>query len=272
MSSEFLVWLRQQGLSENSAAEVLRRFEAAKLESLAEFAAGAGHEINTPLAVISGRAAMLLRDESDPERRRLLATIGAQALRIRDMIGDLMVFGRPPAPAPVELNLAEITRTVLDRFAHDIPPGVSVSCSGDDTVPVWADQTQLCVVIEALIRNSLEALNGSHGRIEVEALRPDERSPGPVRLSQLVVRDTGCGLNETDCRHLFDPFYSGRPAGRGLGFGLSKCWRIVTLHGGRIRVVSAPGGPTTFQVDWPAAAGSSSPADSAPSLDRPAAG
>lgn len=256
MSSEFLVWLLQQGLPEDAAAEVLRRLEAAKLESLAEFAAGAGHEINNPLAVISGRAAMLLRDEADPERRRLLATIGAQALRIRDMIGDLMVFGRPPEPQPALLDLAEIARSVAERFADEVPPGVGVVCRGDPQVPVWADRTQLCVVLEALLRNSLEALHGSAGRIEIEARASTghtAHSPPEDPLSRLVVRDTGPGLTETDGKHLFDPFYSGRPAGRGLGFGLAKCWRIVTLHGGRISVDSPQGGPTTFQIDWPAA-------------------
>ncbi len=69
-----------------------------KLEAMAEFAAGAGHEINNPVATIAGRAALLLKSESDPERRRALETIGGQAYRIRDMIGDAMTFARPPEP------------------------------------------------------------------------------------------------------------------------------------------------------------------------------
>ena len=72
--------------------------DAAKLEALAEFAAGAGHEINNPLATIIGRAQLLLKDERDPQRRQMLLAIGAQAYRIRDMIGDAMLFGRPPSP------------------------------------------------------------------------------------------------------------------------------------------------------------------------------
>jgi signal transduction histidine kinase len=254
-------------LPADAVAEVLRRLEAAKLESLAEFAAGAGHEINNPLAVISGRADMLLRDETDPERRRLLATIGAQALRIRDMIGDLMVFGRPPEPAPATLNLADVARTVLEQFANEIPPDVHVSCNGDPAVPVWADHTQLCVVVESLVRNALEALNGSPGRVEIEAraLSASGAADDPgTALNQLIVRDTGPGLTAADREHLFDPFYSGRPAGRGLGFGLSKCWRIVTRHGGRIEVEAngvlddqpatddaARRTWTTFRVLWP---------------------
>jgi signal transduction histidine kinase len=66
------------------------------------------------------------------------------------------------------------------------------------------------------------------------------------------VTDHGVGIDETARAHLFDPFFSGRQAGRGLGFGLSKCWRIVTNHGGKIAVASVPGDETTFEVVWPA--------------------
>jgi hypothetical protein len=59
-------------------------------------------------------------------------------------------------------------------------------------------------------------------------------------------------LSEENRQHLFDPYYSGRPAGRGLGFGLAKCWRIVTNHGGRIEVASRPGERTMFTIHWPA--------------------
>ena len=81
--------------------------DSAKLEALAEFAAGAGHEINNPATTIAGRATLLLRDETDPIRRQALKTIGGQAYRIRDMIGDLMLFARPPEPQPVFLQLDE---------------------------------------------------------------------------------------------------------------------------------------------------------------------
>ena len=75
-----------------------RRLEQLKLEALADFAAGAGHEMNNPLAVIAGRAQLLLGDETDPERRAALALIWAQAQRVHEMIADAMLFARPPAP------------------------------------------------------------------------------------------------------------------------------------------------------------------------------
>src|SRR3974390_1641179 len=91
----------------------------AKLRALAEFAAGAGHEINNPVATIVGYVQQLLADERDPDRRHALATIGAQAYRIRDMIGDCMLFARPPQPQPEPLELAAVVREVAGRFAPD---------------------------------------------------------------------------------------------------------------------------------------------------------
>ncbi|MEK6246958.1 MAG: ATP-binding protein [Planctomycetales bacterium] len=97
--------------------------------------------------------------------------------------------------------------------------------------------------------NSLEAI-GHGGRIEVSAQRSSEKSGNTVIIS---VVDDGPGLSPEQHRHLFDPFYSGREAGRGLGFGLSKCWRIIQNHGGRIEVESLPGKGATFRIRLPAA-------------------
>ena len=67
-----------------------------------------------------------------------------------------------------------------------------------------------------------------------------------------MVTDTGPGISPEVRRHLFDPFYSGREAGRGLGFGLAKCWRIITDHGGQIDITSEPGRGATFVLRLPA--------------------
>jgi signal transduction histidine kinase len=226
--------------------------DAAKANALAEFAAGAGHEINNPLATIAGRIQILLRDEVDGSRRQNLATIGAQALRIRDMIGDLILFGRPPAPRPQRLLLNEAATTVVERFAERAR---SLSChlafSAAGPVIASADATQLEIVLSELIRNSLDAIEVS-GSITGEIRVGLERSTtGTKSCAVLSVTDNGPGLSDRDRENLFDPFYSGRHAGRGLGFGLCKCWRIVTEHGGAIEVDSIPQVATTFRVSWP---------------------
>ena len=99
-----------------------------KLEALADFAAGAGHEINNPLATIIGRAQMLLKDETDPQKRQMLMSIGAQAYRIRDMIGDTMLFGRPPCPELQVVNLTEVVDRVLAKQADKQAAGWVSDC------------------------------------------------------------------------------------------------------------------------------------------------
>jgi signal transduction histidine kinase len=226
-----------------------RELETAKLAALAEFAAGAGHEINNPLATIVGRVQTLLKHEQDAGRRQSLATIAAQAFRIRDMIGDLMVFARPPAPAPQRLILNDAVRAIVERFQNAASERASsLRFHAEATVFASADPTQLNVVLSELVHNSLDAVATSSGTIElsVAAETIDSRV-----WAVAIVADNGRGLSGTDRAHLFDPFYSGRDAGRGLGFGLCKCWRIVTNHGGWIDVDSAPGVGTTFRVYWP---------------------
>jgi signal transduction histidine kinase len=230
------------------AADQEHVLRSAKLESLAQFAAGAGHEINNPLAAISGRAQLLLRHESDSERRRHLQTIGAQALRIRDMISDTMLFARPPAPQPQLLNLPSIIDGVLESLAEvGQARGLRWRREFDANVPIWADATQLCVVISELVRNAIEA-SPAEGTVRIAAAPAiaDGRPWATFR-----VQDEGPGLSDEAARHLFDPFYSGRQAGRGLGFGLSKCWRIITGHGGRIDVENDRHTGFSILVRWP---------------------
>ncbi|QDT99025.1 sensor histidine kinase [Gimesia aquarii] len=219
-----------------------------KLEAMAEFAAGAGHEINNPVATIVGRVQMLLKEETDPQRRQSLATIGGQAYRIRDMIGDAMLFARPPAPHPVSLNLQQMTQEVLNSLNEKISKaGVNVSIKLSSLLTIWADEVQWKVVLSNLILNSLQVLKTGDG-IEIFA---EEMTQNSIRIMYIRVVDDGPGLTEQEKEHLFDPFFSARQAGRGLGFGLSKCWRIISLHGGSIEAeVNADRG-MTFHLFWP---------------------
>jgi signal transduction histidine kinase len=259
-----------------------RTLEAEKLEALAEFAAGAGHEVNNPLTVISGRAQLLLRDESDPERRHALALISAQAMRVYEMIADLMLFARPPRPELKRVELVELIDAVVAGLAQPCAAQeTAIRRTGDPgPIVVEADPVQLAVALRAICQNSLEALqSGGHVEIAVEtgspvadvSCRTSGASGGadipvcPAESCQqggqeclphhdeelevkIHVRDDGPGLKPEERRHAFDPFYSARQAGRGLGLGLSKAWRIVTNHGGRIEVESQAGQGATFTL------------------------
>jgi signal transduction histidine kinase len=223
-----------------------RTLEVEKLEAMAEFAAGAGHEINNPLTVISGRAQLLLREETDPERKHALALISAQAMRVYEMIADMMLFARPPRP---ERQSVELIKLIDDLVADFLPRCVrqqtSLCRTGElGAILIEADPAQLNVALRAMCQNSLEAI-GSGGRIEIAVEQDNE-----VRIR---ITDDGPGIKPEERRHLFDPFYSARQAGRGLGLGLSKAWRIVTNHGGRIEVESEPGHGATFTIVLPTA-------------------
>ena len=219
---------------------------------MAEFAAGAGHEINNPAATIVGRAGQLLRQEADPERRRHLATIGAQAYRIRDMIGDAMLFARPPRPVHqtvvVERSISEAVSSLKSRLAEK---SITVESPSPDAAqtPISADPTQLQILLCELLRNAIEA-GPAQGRIvvEVRSVRA-----GDVSSIEIAVRDWGQGLSEIEREHLFDPFFSGRQAGRGLGFGLPKAWQIARQHGGMLTVLGGERDEhgTTFIVRLP---------------------
>ncbi len=220
--------------------------DAARLESLAEFAAGAGHEINNPLATIIGRAQQLLKDERDPQRRQMLQSIGAQAYRIRDMIGDTMLFARPPKPELQSIHLSTVTESVLSKLAEQLAQS---NCQVVTSIPpdlmLHADPVQLSIVISELVRNSRHALQPDGGPIQIRA------ASDTCGNSRIEVEDHGVGFTETERIHAFDPFFSGRQAGRGLGFGLPKCWQIVRQHGGQIEIKSPPEGPTVVEMLWP---------------------
>jgi len=216
-----------------------------KLASMRELAYGASHEINNPLANISSRAQTLLRDETDPERRRKLATINSQAFRAHEMIADMMLFAKPPDLVRETVNLSELIAQVVEEMGERADEqGTALRVKGS-IAGCWlnADATHLAVALNALCRNSLEAI-GAGGQVTISLVNNDTS----VVLS---VADTGPGIPEEVRRHLFDPFYSGREAGRGLGFGLSKCWRIVELHGGTIEVSGDDGAHTCFTIRLP---------------------
>lgn len=214
------------------------QLEREKLESLKELAYGASHEINNPLANIAARAQTLLQDEADPDRQRKLSAIHRQAMRAHEMIADLMLFARPPKLTLAPCDLGQIaTRVVSDLSLLARERNIELTCeTGGDHIELSADETQIAVAIHAVVVNAIDAV-GAGGHVEV-CVRALERGGQP--WADVLVRDDGPGISDQVRRHMFDPFFSGREAGRGLGFGLSKVWRIITDHGGEVVVQRAP--------------------------------
>jgi signal transduction histidine kinase len=226
------------------------RLEQEKLLSMKELAYGASHEINNPLANISSRAQVLLREESNPQRRRSLATINSQAFRAHEMIADMMLFAKPPALDLKNLNPKQFLDSVVEEVARELPSSIDLLRDDSESLPValCADPIQLTVAIQAICANAVEAMEGQ-GQLAIR-LRQVASHWGQS-VAEIEIQDDGPGIPPELRQHLFDPFFSGREAGRGLGFGLSKAWRIIQLHGGQICVDSQSGEGATFTLCLP---------------------
>ena len=253
-------------------AEILR---TRALSMIAEMAAGAGHELNGPLTVISGRAQLLLDSTADPKARRALQQIHEKAHECAQIVAELMDFARPRPPEirPIEIGplLSELRQTWAQRAG--LPPARFRVALPDEAAHargprLLGDREQIRTVLDELVANAVQAVAENEGIIEVlwQADIVDPLSAAraaaqrglppelvPARWIELTVRDTGCGMTPSVAQHVFDPFFSYRAAGRGRGLGLARAYRIVEAHGGRIWVESAPGQGTTLHVILPQA-------------------
>jgi signal transduction histidine kinase len=222
------------------------QLKARKLTALAEFAAGAGHEINNPLAVISGQAQYLLIGESEPGRQRSLQTIVQQAQRIHQILTDLMHFARPAKPQKRAADVRMLARAAATGL-HEVAALKQVQIEveePDEACVAECDPRQVQTALACLLRNAIEAaLADGWARLRVEAAAPDQL--------RVAVEDSGPGPTPGQAQHLFDPFYSGRAAGRGRGLGLPTAWRLAREQGGDVTFEPAPEAPSRFVMTLP---------------------
>ena len=216
-----------------------------KREALGEFAGGAGHELNNPLAVIVGRAQLLLARTDDPETMRSLRIILSQAGRAHRILRDLMFVARPPTPRPRPCRPADVLRACLRDLQDECTArGIRLSSEIDDSAPTGTlDPDALRHLAEILLRNAIQATPAG-GKVVV-------RSNVHGNEFAWFFIDSGKGTSPHDAAHLFDPFYCGRQAGRGLGLGLPRAATLVAQAGGRLHWSSNPGHGSVFQVHLP---------------------
>jgi hypothetical protein len=166
-----------------------------------------------------------------------------------------MLFARPPALSVAPVDLVGLADQVVSELAAEAAAQRTtlVRLAQASPVIVPADRAHLAAALKALCVNSLEALRlGGRIEVAVQIAAAAEEEPGVAKWAEIVIADTGPGISPEVRRHLFDPYFSGREAGRGIGLGLSKTWRIVTEHGGRIDVESQPERGATFRIRLPA--------------------
>jgi len=235
-----------QGALQARCATEKERLGTLKLSAMGELAAGAGHEINNPLAVISGQAQYLAGRETDPERCQALQTIIGQTRRIHQILNEMMQFARPAAPQPELVDpwvmiqdVAAGLRDLAERL------GVQVLCPEPQAITgrLVADPIQVRLVLACLLRNAIEAAPAAGwAGVRLQVLGD---------ALQFIVEDNGAVPTPAAREHMFDPFFSGRSAGRGRGLGLPTAWRLAQLNGGQVCFEDASPGLTCFLCRFP---------------------
>ena len=233
-----------------------------RLESVGRLAGGVAHEVNNQMSVVLGAAEFILRRDDVPGAIRAdVELMRDAAQRSAGITGQLLAFGRRQLLRPEVLDLARVVRDfepVLRRTAGS-QCELRVTVSADD-VRVRADRNQLEQVLLNLAINAVDAMPRG-GRLEIRLgltsvsagdsrlrLEPDIR---PGRYAELVVSDTGIGMDARTLEHVFEPFFTTKPVGEGTGLGLSTAYGIVRQSGGYLEVQSAPGKGSEFTILLP---------------------
>lgn len=232
----------------------LRRMEeeVARSEHLAavgRLAAGVAHEIRNPLAAISGSIELLGRGGEAPssdDQKQLMEIVLREVARLDALIRDLLEFARPRPPEREKLDLTAHMSELKRVFENDRQlDGAHVQLEADGAIWVEADPAQLRQVVWNLLRNAAEAAPGAPITLSVGADRSDGKS-----WAWVAVRDRGPGIPPEQRARIFEPFYSTKVSGTGLG--LATVHRIVEAHKGRIDVEAPPDGGTRVCVRLPA--------------------
>src|ERR1051325_7993012 len=219
-----------------------------KLAAAGTLAAGVAHEVNNPLASISSLIQMLqTRERVDAETREMLRLISTQIDRITQALRDMMDFARarPPARAPLDINRIVAASIRLASFDKAFQRLLLRIDEDEDTPLVFADADQLQQVFLNLLLNARDAM--PEGGELLVSTRYDALSGEVV----VEISDSGTGIAPEHRAHVFDPFYTTKPAGTGTGLGLAVCYGIITAHGGHIEIGPHNGQGTTVRVRVP---------------------
>jgi len=218
-----------------------RLIQSERLATVGRMAAQITHEVRNPLASI-GLHAELLADETEdrPEAQKLVSAIIAEVDRLTGITETYLRFARLPKPELAAEDLGALARAAFEFARHELTAvGVSLSLDIAPTLPeVWVDENQIRQALLNLARNAREAMPRG-GRLSVKVAPCDEGA-------SVSVTDSGEGIPRENLPKIFDPFFSTKAKGTGLGLALVQ--QIVVEHGGRVDVHSTPGEGTTVTL------------------------
>jgi PAS domain S-box-containing protein len=220
---------------------------AEKLSAIGKLSASIAHEFNNPLqGILSILNGLKKRAILEPEDKELLDAAISESDRIKDLIRSLQEFNRPSSGKKVAMDVHKSLNAVLLLHKSDFKnKRIAVELKYTEPMPqILAVSDQIKQVFLNLLTNAGDACQESGGMITISTWQENDKVA-------VAIQDTGIGIKPEQMEHIFQPFYTTKPAVKGTGLGLSVSYGIIKQHQGKIRVESRPGEGTTFTVLLP---------------------
>jgi signal transduction histidine kinase len=230
-------------------------WQAAKLASVGELAAGIAHELNNPLATVRLRIESVLAQTPEGDRRRRpLAVISQEAKRMGDLVASLLQFSRRGADELSTVDVRDELRTALELVQHHLRKrAITVAQEfAPETPPLYADRQKLRQVFLNLLTNACDAMPQG-GTLTLRS-GPDATARGEA-AGRIEFSDTGVGIPAEHLEKVLEPFFTTKEEGKGTGLGLAICRRVVQEHHGTMEIVSEVGRGTTVRIVLPVTQG-----------------
>jgi signal transduction histidine kinase len=230
--------------------------QSEKLASLGRMSAGIIHEINNPLNFATTglytlrSKAKYLAPEQQEQYSEILKDVEEGIARVKNIVTDLRTFTHPDAESRDQVEVAEVVSASLRFLSNEWKNEVEIVQSLPQNQTVWGNRNKLTQVLVNLLHNSIDALKTK----KFEKEKPTIWIEGRIEPSRtlLIVRDNGTGIDSQHLDKIFDPFYTTKDVGQGMGLGLAICYRIVQEYDGRILVRTEPGAFCEFTLEFPA--------------------
>ncbi len=213
-----------------------------KMTAMDEMLSGVAHEIKNPLASLSG-SIQLLKDECDPgsSEEKLMQIILRETDRLTQIANDIRLFSKPGKSGAVVLRMEKVLRETIELFANDPKwqDRIEIFVKFEKNIFVFMDPVHCKQILWNLLTNAAQAITGT-GKIYIHLYSPKQNRV------YLVIKDTGKGISKKEALSVFDPFYTTKQEGSGLG--LSIVHKIVDTYDGMIDFESEPGKGTVFTL------------------------
>jgi len=238
----------------HAQAEVERQREALtqteRLAAMGQLLAGVAHELNNPLSVVLGQAALLRKQMKDGPNEERAAKIVSAADRCARIVRNFLSLARQRPAQREEVDVNVVAREAMELLAYPLRvDSIDVELDlAEGIATLWADPDQLHQVVVNLLTNAHQALRE---RPLPRRIRIATRTDALRSSITLSVADNGPGVPLEIRARIFEPFFTTKPVGEGTGLGLSLCQGIVESHGGVLKLEDAPGGGTVFRIELP---------------------